>query len=441
MRYFCALLTALLPTLLIAATNAAISPKATTWQLDNGLKVIFVEEHKAPVVTAQVFYHAGSKDEPADKRGIAHMFEHMMFKGSKNFGPEEHARLIDAVGGNNNAFTNDDMTGYQNTVPPAALDLVLKLEAERMRNLTLTQKTIDSEREVVKEELRVRLENNPITKALDKLLHLAYQKHPYQQFAIGEKKMLDTVTLEDCQKFYDMYYRPNNATVIVVGDTDEATVRKLVNTHFAKLEPGPAPKRIRIVEPKQTQIREATLQLPVQIPVMIGGYHIPEGTHDDIFVLEVIQEILSSGESSRLYKRLVVKEQLAVAAGGFVFKHEEPGLFVSYAGYLPTKDAKKIRTILEEEIRNLQNGKIEDRELVKAKNQLAAKAVFTQESVEGIAGQIGQDLIVSKNPMRIFEASGKYQAVSAQDIQRVARKYLVESNYSLATLLPQMGGK
>ena len=209
------------------------------WQLQNGLKVVFAPDHKAPVVTVQTFYHTGGKDEPADKRGIAHMFEHMMFKGSKHVRPEEHARFIDGVGGGNNAFTQDDLTGYHDTIPPAALEFTIKLEAERMRNLELTQKTIDSEREVVKEELRVRLENNPITKAIDKVLHLAYEKHPYRQMPIGEKKMLDTVTVADCQKFYDTYYRPNNATLVIVGDTDSKTVHKLADTYFAPLEKAP----------------------------------------------------------------------------------------------------------------------------------------------------------------------------------------------------------
>jgi zinc protease len=441
MRIVCAVLIALLPAVVVAKSQNMSAAKAKMWQLDNGLKVIFVEEHKAPVVAVQVFYHVGGKDEPADKRGIAHMFEHMMFKGSKNLGPEEHARIIDSFGGNNNAFTMDDVTAYQNTVPPAALSFTLKLEAERMRNLTLTQKTIDSEREVVKEELRVRLENSPIAQALDKVLHVAYEKHPYRQSPIGEKKMLDTVTIQDCEKFYDMFYRPNNATLIVVGDTDEASLRKMVDEHFGSLKAGAPAKHNEIKEPAQTKLREATLELSVQLPVMIGAYHIPQGSDADIFVFDVIQQILSGGESSRLYKRLVKKEQLALFAGGVVFNHADPGLFVTYAAYLPNKDAKKIRNILEEEIGMLKTGKLNERELQKAKNQLAAQTVFAQERVTGIATQIGVDEIVSKNPLHSFSASAKYDAVSIADVQRVARKYFIESNYSIVTLLPKMGAK
>jgi zinc protease len=431
----------LLPLLWASAALAAPGPKPIElkqWTLDNGLKVVFVADHKAPVVTVQVFYHTGGKDEPADKRGIAHMFEHMMFKGSKHVGPEAHARFIDAVGGNENAFTNDDTTGYHDTIPPAALEFTLKLEAERMRNLALTQKTIDSEREVVKEELRVRLENNPVTKGLDKVLHLAYQVHPYKQMPIGEKKMLDTVTVADCQKFYDTYYRPNNATLIVVGDTDEGALHKLVDQYFGPLQKGPEPARPAkvLVEPAQAQPREETLKIPVQLPVMIGAYHVPDGANDDLYPLEVLQQVLAGGESSRLYQRLVRKDKLAVAAGGFVFDHEEPGLFLTYAAYLPGIDAKQVALALEDEIAKVISAAIDPKELTKAKNQLAARAVFQRERVSEIATRIGVDGIVAHNPKHAFEAPAKYDAVTAEDVLRVAKKYLRREGLSRVTLEP-----
>src|SRR5437764_2356132 len=192
------------------------------------------------------------------------MFEHMMFKGSTHVAREEHARFIALVGGEYNAFTQDDTTGYHDTVPPSALDFTMKLEAERMRNLKLTQKTIDSERQVVEEELRLRVENNPIGKALKSELALAYKLHPYRINAAGEKKDLDTVTPADCQKFYDVYYRPNNAALIVVGDTDEATVKSLAEKHFGPLEKGPAVTHEAAQEPAQTELRDETLSMPAQ---------------------------------------------------------------------------------------------------------------------------------------------------------------------------------
>jgi zinc protease len=391
------------------------------------------------VVTAQLFYHAGGKDEPADKRGIAHMFEHMMFKGSKNLAPEQHARFIDSVGGHENAFTTDDITGYHNTVPPPALDFTLKLEAERMRNLVLIQKTIDSEREVVKEELRLRVENSPVGKALDKVLHMTYQQHPYMQSPIGEKKMLDTVTPADCQKFYDTYYQPNNALLIIVGDTDEKTVRAAVDKHFGPIPAGPTPPRPADAkpEPEQKELRDATLTLPVQLPVLVGAYHIPGGASDDIYALEVLQQILSGGESSRLYQRLVRKDKTAVAAGGFAWSREHPGIFISFAAYLPNQDAAKIKTALDEEIARVSQLPVEERELAKARNQLAARAVFRRERVTDTAQTMGVSWVVSGDPFRAWSAPAKYDAVTAADVQRVAQKYLTKNNLSLVTLQPE----
>jgi zinc protease len=437
---------------LVAATSTAIAatkpsakpdknaPQLKQWELPNGLKVLFLADHKAPVVTVQVFYHAGAKDEPPGKRGIAHMFEHMMFKGSTHVRPEEHARFIQLVGGENNAFTQDDTTGYHDTVPPSALDFTMKLEAERMRNLKLTQKTIDSERQVVEEELRLRVENNPIGKALRSELALAYTTHPYRINAAGDKKDLDTVTPADCQKFYDEYYRPNNAALIVVGDTDEATVKALAEKYFAPLEKGPTPRHDAAKEPEQTEARDKTLEMAVQLPVIIGGYHIPAGNDPDLFALEVLQQILSSGESSRLHQRLVRKDKTAVAAGGFVFAHEDPGLFLTFALYLPNMDVEKLKAALDEEIGKIASTKVDAHELQKAKNQLAARAVYQRERVTGLASNIGVDWVVAHDPARPFTSAAKFDAVTADDVMRVAKKYLVKANLSIVTLVPAKPG-
>ena len=416
-------------------------PDVKQWQLQNGLKVLFLADHKAPVVTVQVFYHAGSKDEPQDKRGIAHMFEHMMFKGSRHVKPEEHARFIDELGGNENAFTQDDLTAYHDTVPPSALDFTLQLEAERMRNLVLTQKTIDSEREVVKEEHRVSLENNPVTKAFDKVLHLAFTVHPYHELAIGDPKMLDRVTVADCQAFYDAWYQPNNATLIVVGDSDEATVRKLVDDRFGPIPRGPDHQHKVWNEPEQTAEKHATLKMAVRLPVMIGAYHIPAAASEDIYPLEVLQQILSGGESSRLHQRLVRKDKTAVAAGGFVFAKEDPGLFLTFAAFLPSSDVAKIRGALAEEIARVASQPVDEKELAKAKNQLAARAVFARERVASTATQMGVAAYVAHDPLRPFTAPAKYDAVTAADVMRVAKTYFVPVHYSEVTLEPQGAAK
>src|SRR3954468_14069811 len=250
-------------------------PDIKTWRLDNGLEVLLLEQHRAPIATVQVFYHVGSKDEHPGIRGIAHMFEHMMFKGTEHVPPEAHARLLKEVGGSVNAFTTEDLTAYHDTIPPSYLGFALQLEAERMRHLKLLPQTVASERDVVIEEKRLRIDNDPVGKALELFRATAFERHPYQWTAIGTVEDLRRVTVADCQKFYDEHYQPNNATLIVVGDVREADVRKLVDTHFGPVPRGPTPQRSTVVEPPQTARREKTLAVPVELPVVIGGYHVP----------------------------------------------------------------------------------------------------------------------------------------------------------------------
>ena len=246
------------PAKAVPATAASVTaPKldVKSWTLPNGLQVLFLADHKAPIATVQVFYHVGSKDEHVGIRGVAHMFEHMMFKGSVHVPPEEHARLLKEVGGQVNAFTTEDLTAYHDTVPPSYVGFALQLEAERMRNLKLLQATVDSERHVVEEEKRLRVDNDPVGKAIEKFRALAYTKHPYNWTAIGTIEDLEKVTPADCQRFYDTFYQPNNATLILVGDLDEQTARKLVNQYFGPIPRGPAQPRNRAVEPLQTAPR------------------------------------------------------------------------------------------------------------------------------------------------------------------------------------------
>jgi len=301
-----------------ATASAVPSPKldVKNWTLANGLNVLFLADHKAPIATVQVFYHVGSKDERVGIRGVAHMFEHMMFKGSQHVAPEEHARLLKEVGGHVNAFTTEDLTAYHDTVPPSYVGFALELEAERMRQLKLFAATVDSERHVVEEEKRLRIDNDPIGKAIEKFRALAFVKHPYNWTPIGTIEDLEKVTPADCQRFYDSYYQPNNATLIVVGDVDETAVRKLIDQHFGGIARGPEPVRAAAEEPPQTAPRAETLHIEVQIPVVVGGYHIPRAADPDMSALEVLAAVLSSGESSRLHQRLVRREHLAIAAVG-----------------------------------------------------------------------------------------------------------------------------
>jgi zinc protease len=418
--------------------GAVATPKldVKTWTLANGLKVLFLADHKAPIATVQVFYHVGSKDEHVGIRGVAHMFEHMMFKGSTHVPPEQHARLLKEVGGQVNAFTTEDVTAYHDTVPPSYVGFAMQLEAERMRNLKLFQETVDSERRVVEEEKRLRVDNDPVGKAIEKFRALAYTKHPYNWTAIGTIEDLEKVTPADCQRFYDSYYQPNNATLIVVGDVDEATVRKLAEEAFGSIPRGPEPPRHSIEEPPQTAARTATLPIEVQIPIVVGGYHIPRAADPDLPALEVLAAILSGGESSRLHQRLVRHDHLALAAGGVTEALEDPGLFIVYAAYLPDRDPAKVAATLAEEVARVRDKPVTPEELDRAKNQLAAGFVFGLQTVDGVAQALGHAEYVEGDWHRFTEGAARYLAVTAADVQRVAQKYLVDTGLTRVTLIP-----
>jgi zinc protease len=424
-----------------AAAGPALPRLAVkAWSLANGLQVLFVANHQAPVATVQIFYHVGSKDEHVGNRGVAHMFEHLMFKGSTHVPPEEHARLLKEVGGQVNAFTTEDVTAYHQTVPPSYVDFAIRLEAERMRGLRLFPATVDSERKVVEEEKRLRIDNNPVGQAIERFRALAYTRHPYQWTAAGVIADLEKVTPADCQTFYDTYYRPENATLIVVGDVDEASVRRSVETHFGPLARGPmaalASTRSYPTEPPQTAERDATLALPVALPVVVGGYHIPGAADADIPALQVLATILSAGESSRMHRRLVRQDQLAVAAGGFAEAMEQSGLFLVYAVHLPDRDQDRIRRALLDEVAKARVGSVAAADLTKAKNQLTAGYVFGLGSVDGVARELGLAQLVEGDWRRFLDASERFEKVTAADVKRVAAKYLVDSNLTFVTLKP-----
>jgi zinc protease len=421
---------------------AAMAPKldVKSWRLANGLEVLFLADHKAPIVTVQIFYHVGSKDEHVGIRGVAHMFEHMMFKGSERVPPEDHARLLKEVGGQVNAFTTEDLTAYHDTVPPSYLGFAMELEAERMRHLKLFAGTVDSERKVVEEEKRLRVDNNPIGKAIERFRALAFTKHPYAWTAIGTIEDLEKVTPADCQAFYDAYYQPGNATMIVVGDADEADVRKLAEQHFGPVPAGPAPPRNKVEEPAQTAARRETLTLEVQVPVTVAGYHVPRAADPDLPALEVLASILSTGESSRLHQRLVRKDKLAIAAGGAVESLEDSGLFLAYAAFLPMRDPAKVRQAIYDEIARVRAEPVSAVELDKAKNQAASSYIFGLQTVDGVATQLGFYQYVHGDWREFGKGAARYLAVTAADVTRVARKYLVDTNLTELTLQPGVPG-
>ncbi len=427
------------PSLAAAAPSAASPlalPNVETWTLENGLQVALMRVAAAPVASVQLWYHVGSKDEPPNRRGSAHMFEHMMFRGSEHVPPEEHARLLARVGGYVNAFTTEDATAYINVVPVKYVDFALRLEAERMRKLLFRPDMIATEREVVKEEIRQQ-ENNPVAKGLLRFFEVAYQKHPYAWTAAGTIADLDATTVADLQAFYDRYYVPNNALLTIVGDVSKEDVAAAVQNHFgaiAKQPEPPRPANERPEPPQQSKRREVAP--PAQIGVVFSGYHVPGAAHEDIYALQVLSLILGNGESSRLHERLVQKDRIAVQSASPLFVREHPGLFVVFGVYLPPVEAEAVESALLAEIALMQQKGPAERELRKAKNQLQSSFAFGLESVDGLAQQIGSSWILTGDPTQWVRDLEQLEAVGAKDVQRVARQYLQESNKTTVVVPP-----
>ncbi len=411
-------------------------PNIESWKLDNGLTVIYLGVHKTPLVTVQVWYHAGSKDEPRDRRGSAHMFEHLMFRGTERVPPEEHARLLDKIGGEVNAFTTEDMTCFHDTVPPQYMDFAMELEAERMQHLLFLETVIDTEREVVKEEIRQR-ENNPISKALLKFRELAFTRHPYAWDAGGRIEDLDKTTPEDLMKFYKAYYQPNNAALIVVGDVSRKDVDTSARKWFGGIPRAPDPPRPAdaLTEPRQ-KAQVSKIMDPAQIGIVIEGYKIPAAKDKDIPALEVLSTILSRGNSSRLHQRIVRRDKVGVFTGAFMDAKEHPSLLLIFGAHLAPEQGQKVRDDLLDEVKKLQLAKVKPDELQKAKNQLAASFIFELQNVSSIANKIGRSWIYTKDPRSWLDDYGKLLRVTAEDVRRVAKRYLTPESLTVVSVPP-----
>ena len=422
----------------VAAPGRAESPglkiEINQWVLKNGMKVVFSPMRTAPVVTVQVWYHTGSKDEQPGIRGIAHMFEHMMFKGSQKVRPEGHAHMLSSVGGSVNAFTAYDVTAYHNTLPAQYMEFAMKLEAERMRALRLTDETITSEREVVKEEKRVRMDNSPIGRALETVHAMAFTKHPYGWTPAGTIADLNAIGKKQCQAFYDAHYVPKNATLIVVGDVTLAEVRQAAKRQFGGTAAGIRPPRSSVVEPPQTKLRSRDADWPSQLKVVLGAYHVPGSRHADILALKVLSAILSAGQSSRLNQVLVRKGKAALGAGGFVRGLEHPGVLMIYAVGLPTHDLDKMKDLLLTEVERVASGGVTAAELDKAKNQLSTRMLKGMRSATGLAQALGMSAHLRGDPRAFLSDVRRMDKLTAADIKRVAATYLKRDNLSLILL-------
>jgi predicted Zn-dependent peptidase len=420
-----------------------IRPPKLTYErlkLPNGLTVLLHQDRSTPIVHVSLWYHVGSKDERTGRTGFAHLFEHMMFKGSKNVEPEQHTSIVSSVGGQANAYTTEDTTVFWQTVPSQYLPLVLWMEADRMATLRIDDRTFRQEREVVKEERRMRIENQPYGRLNEILFDQAFTTHPYKHPVIGSMKDLEAATIDDVRDFYRTYYVPSNCTLTIAGDFDLAQVKELVDRYLARV-PGNAQPVQRDIpkEPIPTKEKRVTVSEPWPLPAVVVGYHITYDGHPDAYPLHVASKVLSDGQSSRIYRKLVYDTGLALTAFGGANLIEHPNLFFTVAIVNPGQAPAAVEKTLIDELEKLKTEQIADRELQRAKNQWRRDYVLGRESVQEKALHLAHAEVIHAD---ITTADGEYdlfQNVSLADIQRVAKTYFTPERRIVLHVMPKGG--
>jgi predicted Zn-dependent peptidase len=410
----------------------------TDTKLKNGLRVIVAEDHSAPVFAIAVNYNVGSRDERKGRTGFAHLFEHMMFKGSENVGALEHPHLIFSNGGSMNGTTNKDRTLYFEILPANQLDLALFLEADRMRSLDITKANLDNQRNAVQEERRLGVDNQPYGKTFEVRDELAYENFAYEHSVIGSMEDLSAATVDDVASFFKMYYAPNNAVVSIVGDVDAKTVMEKARKYFESIPSQPAPPEVDMTEPVQKEERRTTLEDGLARLTRIDMvYKIPPSSSPDTDALRVLSTVLSSGRSSRFFETIVRQKQLSTGVNAFAGESRGPGLFTVVGTVTPGKAVAELETAIEAEIERVKAGPIEDWEIEKARNNARSQLVNQLGSSLGRAITLGESALFYNDPGRINTLADRIAKVTAPDVQRVAKEYLVKTGRTVVITVPK----
>ncbi len=407
--------------------------------LENGLRVMLLEDHRTPVVAFQIWVDAGSADE-SFHTGIAHLFEHMMFKGSTNIAEEVHAQLINERGGRINAFTSRDVTVYHEDVTAESLPLVIDLEAERFANLDISRSTLESEREVVLEERRLRTEDSPNGRGFEALAALVWQAHSYRWPTIGWRSDVEKVTVAACQEFFDTYYAANNLTIVIVGDFDTTSTLDRVRRVFGRLEPAEEIPRSPTTVVTQRGERRAKVFFDVQIPLLYAGWHTPATGHVDGEALDLASQILSGGRSSRLYRSLVYEKEKALFARGGYMEFTDAGMFYAIAGARPGVSLDEVESLFMGEIDRVASEGVSAEEVARAKRQMEVSLVNGLSTNHALASRIGREILAFGRVRPLAERIAAIRAVSAEDIQRVIRNYLKDESRSVVHVIAPAPG-
>ena len=410
----------------------------TDTKLKNGLRVIISEDHAAPVFSIVVNYNVGSRDERKGRTGFAHLFEHMMFKGSENVGQNEHPYLMFMNGGTMNGTTSKDRTMYYETLPANQLDLALFLEADRMRSLTITKENLDNQRNAVQEERRLGVDNQPYGKTFEAIDELAYENFAYEHSVIGSMADLNAASVDDVSAFFKMYYAPNNAVIGIVGDVDTKTALAKAEKYFGAIPKQPAAPQVDMTEPAQTEERRLTLEDALaRLPRLDMAYKIPPSSSPDDDPLSVLGTILSGGRSSRFYEAIVRQKQLSSGVGAGTDGSRGPGLFTISATALPGKTLAELEAAIDQETERIKTAPIEDWEIEKARTGARRAFVGGLGSSVNRAVQLSEGALFYDDPNRINTRADRIAKVTAADVQRVARQYLVKTNRNVVLTVPK----
>jgi predicted Zn-dependent peptidase len=420
------------------ATSAQSDIKFKEYTLDNGLHVILHEDHSTPIVAVSVLYHVGSKNEKPGRTGFAHFFEHLMFEGSPNIDRGEYMNIVQANGGALNANTSHDRTFYYELLPSNQLELGLWLESERMLQATVDVTGVETQREVVKEEKRLRIDNRPYGSWQEHIFKNAYSVHPYKNIPIGSMEDLNAAQIEDFADFYSTFYVPNNATLSIAGDLDPDATIELIRKYFGDIPTGTKeiPRPEKAMAPIASEVVD-TIYDNIQLPALFIGYRMPPQGSKDAYALEMLTTLLSDGQSSRFYKRFVDGEKLGVAVNAFPYSLEDGGLFITLGIMNMGKDPQTLLKGIDEEVAKASTELISEKEYEKVLNQLENDFIARNSSMAGIAESLADYSVYFGDPGLINTAIDKYRAVTREDLKRVAQTYLKQDSRVVLYYLPK----
>ena len=428
---------AALLTMLAAPGAPAQNFDVQTHTLKNGMKILVQEDHSIPNVALYIFYRIGSRNERPGTTGLSHFFEHMMFNGAKKYGPHEFDRAMEAGGGSNNAYTTNDVTVYQDWFPRTQMEQIFDLEADRIRDLAFDPKMIESERGVVASERRLSVEGDNAGLLSEQLWATAFTAHPYQWPVVGWMVDIENWKMADLRHHFEMGYSPSNATMVVSGDVTADEVVKLAEKYIEPIPSHDPPPKVTTAEPEQMGERRVVVRKFAQLPMVMFGYHVPQTDSPDFYARQVLQTILFTGESSRMYQRLVDKDQLAISIDGsspFAF---DPTLFEIDAQPKASVDPPAVEKAVYEELDKVSAQGVTDKELEKAKNILLAAFYRQMKTISGKANTIGSYEVFFGDYHKLFTAAEQYSKVTKEDVQRMAKQYFNAKNRTVATLAPE----